>query len=471
MKKPIKIATAFCVAWLALVPCGLAQNQDPDDAISKADQSRSDDYPDFWNDATLSAKVDKEIERNRKSDVKIYVSNAVGKPLPQARVIVDQVDSSFHFGANIFMLGGYPTPELNRRYEDAFCKLFNGATVPFYWKDLEPEQGNVRFAFNSPFIARRPPPDAVVEFCEKNGLKMHGHPLVWKSPLFIPPWMPKDPGETSSLFEKRIHQIAERYGSRIHRWDAVNEVIAFEKSVVPGFPPDYAKLAFTWGSQSFPFGTRLDINETGRAWGKDGPAYYRLIERLLREKAPISGIGFQAHFFKSDGLYDIYSGGWITPEATLATLDKFAQFGLPIHISEITLPSPKNDSKGQYIQAQIVRSYYRLWFSHPAVDSITWWNVPDGGAAAGEDNLLSGLLTEDLQPKAAYQALYELIHNEWRTHTTGVTSKDGSFAFRGFHGRYKVRVEPSGGTRFFAVQPGVSNEVTLRLSDEKNPAF
>jgi hypothetical protein len=32
MKNPIKIAAAFCVAWHALVVCGLAQNQDADDA-------------------------------------------------------------------------------------------------------------------------------------------------------------------------------------------------------------------------------------------------------------------------------------------------------------------------------------------------------------------------------------------------------------------------------------------------------
>ena len=39
--------------------------------------------------------------------------------------------------------------EKNRAYEEAFLQLFNFATVPFYWDDLEPEPGQV-IAFTTP---------------------------------------------------------------------------------------------------------------------------------------------------------------------------------------------------------------------------------------------------------------------------------------------------------------------------------
>jgi len=423
-------------------------------------------YQDFWNDPAISARIDEGIEKNRKSDAVIHVTDAAGQPLPGVQVSVEQLDSSFYFGANIFMLGNYPTPELNQRYEDAFCKLFNAATVPFYWKTLEPEKGKPRFAADSPFIARRPPPDVVIDFCEKHGLKMHGHPLVWKSEGWgIPDWLPGDPAESIPLFEGHVRGIAERYGNRIHRWDVVNEVVAKRraKAPMPAFPPDYDRLAFTWAERYLPTDSQLYINETTQCWTGDLKDYSDLIQKLRDDKARVGGIGLQFHIFKADGLPQVVEGQLHKPGDMLAALDNYAQFGLPLYISEITLPCPTDDEAGQAIQAQVARSYYRLWFSHPAITGITWWNVPDGGAVSNESNLLSGILTKELEPKAAYHALYDLIHHDWRTNTEGKTNADGSFAFRGFHGKYAVRVEPAGIRREFSIAPGQPNELTIQV--------
>lgn len=395
---------------------------------------------DYWDDPSLSAQIDAGIERNRKSDAVVRVTDAAGQPLAGVPITVEQVDSSFHFGANIFMLDSYPTPEENRRYEEAFCGLFNAATVPFYWRDLEPEQGKPRFAADSPFIARRPPPDRAVAFCEEHGLKIHGHTLVWNFVRWsIPEWLPDDPAKNAPLWEQRIRQIAKRYGNRIHRWDAVNEVVPDRKYPdVRGVPPDYERLAFTWADRYFPKDTRLDINELTDVWDGILPSFVSLVRRLLDDGARVGGMGLQFHLWSDDELRAVLAGKTKSPAALLAALDTFAQFKLPIHVSEITLPSPGNDEPGQAIQAHTARSLYRLWFSHPAVDSITWWNVPDGGAAPGEDALLSGLLTRDLKPKASYHALRDLIHREWRTRAEGLTSVDGTFSLRGFHGKYQV---------------------------------
>lgn len=426
-------------------------------------QAEAPKYPDYWNDPALSAKIDQDIDRNRKSDAVIQVINAKGKPLSGVRVTIEQIDSSFHFGANIFMIDGYQTQEQNRRYEAAFCNLFNAATVPFYWNDLEPEQGKPRFAADSAFIARRPPPERVVAFCQERGLKMHGHPLVWNhKKWFVPEWLPTDTSKSIPLFEDRIQQIAKRYGTRIHRWDTVNEVIA-GPNLVPGIPQNYERLAYSWAERYFPVKTRLDINETTSAWTVNRQAYTTLIQRLRNDHARIGGIGLQFHLFHEDSLAKVVAGNLHTPGALMETLDHYGQFGLPIHISEITLACPTNDEAGQALQAQVARSLYRLWFSHPAVDSITWWNLADGGAAQGEEKLLSGLLTSDLQPKAAYNALHVLLHKEWRTQAQGRTNAEGNLAIRGFHGRYKVRLNGEELTKFFTIQSGTSNKLTIQV--------
>jgi len=424
-------------------------------------------YPDYWNNAELSAKIDDNIERHRKSDATVRVTDAAGKPLPGVSVAIKQLDSSFHFGANIFKLDGFSTPAENRLYEDAFCGLFNAATVPFYWKGLEPERGKLRFAADSPPMPRRPPPDRVVAFCEEHGLRMHGHCLVWNFIKWsIPDWLPDAPAETRPLWEERIRQIAERYGHRIHRWDVLNEATYQHKfTSARGVFPNYERHAFQCADRYFPRNARLDINDLTAVWDEILPGYFNLIARLLDDGAKIGGIGLQFHVWSEEELRSLLAGKVKAPAQLLAALDKYAEFGFPLHVSEITLPSPGKGEAADAIQAQAARGLYRLWFSHAAVDSITWWNLPDGGAAPGEDILLSGLLASDLKPKAAYHALHDLIHREWRTHETGVTDSEGKFSLRGFHGEYEATASRKGTNVSTAgtISAGSGNEFALKF--------
>ncbi|MFH1496703.1 MAG: endo-1,4-beta-xylanase, partial [Verrucomicrobiota bacterium] len=340
-------------------------------------------YKKLWADPALQTRIDEGIRLHRQSDAVIRVTDYAGKPLPGVQVVAAQHDSSFHFGANIFKLGDYADEHLNRDYEDAFCALFNGATVPFYWRTLEPEQGRPRFAEHSVPLARRPPPDRAVKFCEERGLRIHGHTLVWNYRKWaVPDWVPTDPDEAAPLWEKRIEEISDRYGDRIKRWDVLNEPVAHYERRPGGLQmqPDYEAQSFAWAEKHLPADTRLDINETGNAWDRDVTEYSGLIERLLAAGRRVGAIGLQFHHFSDAGLLDILSGKLARPEALLASLDHYARLQLPIHVSEITLTAPDNSPEGLEAQALVARNFYRLWFCHPLVEGITWWNLPDGGA-------------------------------------------------------------------------------------------
>ncbi len=103
----------------------------------------------------------------------------------------------------------------------------------------------------------------------------------------------------------------------------------------------------------------------------------------------------------------------------------------------MTVSAPDNSPQGLAVQEAIVRNFYRLWFSHPSVVGITWWNLVDGGAAPGEPSY-SGLFDKDMNPKPSYYVLDELINHEWKTSFEVKAPKDGRISWRGFKGNYRI---------------------------------
>ena len=422
-------------------------------------------YDNLWQSGEVVSRIASGIESNRKSDVALRVARADGRPAAGVRVDVEQLGAAFLFGGNIFMLGGYAEPEMNARYERAFVELFNAATVPLYWRDLEPAPGRLCFAADSEAIPRRPPVDTVVALCEQHGLNMNGHPLLWDVTRFsVPDWLPTDPERSLAMWEKRFRAIGDRYGGRIHRWDVVNEPTGSRERCREGvsrpMPAGYERLAFAWAQRWFPRDALLMINDDTGAWSQNLGAYVELIRRLLDDGAAVRGVGIQFHVFSDGEFRRMLAGEVPHPMPLLEALDALGQFWFPVHISEITLPALDNDGPGQAAQARVAQDLYGLWFSHPAVHAITWWNVPDGGGPAGGAKVERGLLTRELKPKPAYHALHELIHNQWRTNVSVTTDANGEARLRAFHGPYRVTCDAV--TDELDVMPGQANEICIR---------
>ena len=125
------------------------------------------------------------------------------------------------------------------------------------------------------------------------------------------------------------------------------------------------------------------------------------------------------------------TAGW-GKEKLWEVCERFAQFGLPLHFTELTITSTKDEE----LQARQVEECYRVLFSHPAVQAVTWWDLSDRGAWRGAP---AGLLRKDMKPKKAYDVLYNLVNKEWRTGPLTVqTDKNGHAVFRGFLGEYRM---------------------------------
>lgn len=398
----------------------------------------SDAYRALWDDPAVKERIDRGIRDHRMARAVLHLPAVqAGSP-----VRIEQIAHAFPFGGNLFLLGDCGSAEKNRRYEAVFGTLLNAGTVPLYWRDLEPAPGQPRFAADSKYIYRRPPPDRVVAFGESKKLYLHGHPLVWNLRRWsIPDWVTPQTSkaECERLLEKRIREIAGRYGRRIQRWDVVNESLR-DFADVP-MPEDYVFKSFKLADKYLPATAQLAINDY--QWGQK---YHDQIQELLRRGARIDLIGVQFHLFDVRIPMQIARGSKAhSPEVFFTGLDRLARLKRPIHISEITIPEPVPGEVGREIQARLAANWYRLWFSHPAVHSITWWNVADGGAAAGEPGV-SGLLDKEMRPKPVYHTLDRLINGEWKTRLT-IPAEDGKpLAFRGFKGEYRVSWTDAAGT-------------------------
>lgn len=412
-----------------------------------ASVAQSERYDSLWNASGIQKRIEEGIEKNRKA-TSILTFAIDGKEVKNVVAKLEQTSHEFLFGANIFMLKGYDTEEKNAMYEHFFTKLFNFASAPLYWSALEPQQGNIRYTKESEEIYRRPPPDLVLAFCKQHNITVKGHTLVWDHPEWsIPSWLPEDTTKVKALIKQRIEQIADRYKGDIEYWDVANELL--QRKIEIPMPSNFGLAAFKVANNVFTPQNKLLINEVTSVWSTDREKYspyYLLIENLLLKGARIDGIGLQFHFFSKRLFKDVLEGKAMTPAGLFKTLDLYEDFNRPIHISEITIPTIPNAAEGRKIQATLVENYYKLWFSHPAVGSITWWNVADGTAIPGEDGLLGGFLNEDLSPKPAYQVLNRLINTEWKTTISLSTGKTSKATFRGFYGKYKVTAKYKGKT-------------------------
>lgn len=119
----------------------------------------SEAYWEIWN-PDVQASIDKNIEQYRKGDAVLKIPSGT-------TVKIEQLSHSFIFGGNIFLFGQLETTQQNKQYENTFGALFNSATLPFYWKTLEPEQGKPRYTAGSSYIFRRPPSIPSLSFANR----------------------------------------------------------------------------------------------------------------------------------------------------------------------------------------------------------------------------------------------------------------------------------------------------------------
>ena len=146
---------------------------------------------------------------------------------------------------------------------------------------------------------------------------------------------------------------------------------------------------------------------------------------------------------------------------------KLGQFGLPLEITEITIPTFGEGEEFEELQAEMLKLWYSAYFSHPLMETIVYWNTADGhgfscGVEYDENRCRGGLFHKDMTPKKSALMLKRLFEEEWNTSLELVTDENGYIDFRGFYGDYTVSTEQ--GNAALALCKGKNRTDTLVLA-------
>lgn len=415
---------------------------------------------------TSGKRINEGIELNRKGDALIkFEAEGV---LPENIVVeAEQISHEFRFGANIFMLDEFENDEKNKKYREGFPEVFNLATLPFYWSSLEPEPGKCRYEKDSVRIYRRPAIDLCLEYCLEKGIEPKAHCLNYD--YFKPKWLYGASVEAhKAALRKHFRELAERYASIIPSWEVTNETfnLTFAKEFLDDNhyslfyrERDFNEWSFKTAEEFFK-NNHLIINDHldfgcmrslhGEYFAERSP-YFMEIERIQQNGVRhLDSIGFQFHCFFAPEMEKELNVTRYNPQHIFDVLDTYQKLGKKLQITEMTVSAFSEKEEDEEVQAQLLRNLYSVFFSHPSMEAIIYWNLVDGYASGelgkmdvGENKYRGGLWHFDMSEKPAYKALKSLINNEWHT-SACVKAENGQAFFRGFYGDYKLKIFADG---------------------------
>ena len=280
-------------------------------------------------------------------------------------------------------------------------------------------------------------PDALVKWCADNKIAVHGHTLVWHAQTNDWFFRDGDKAQVTQRLKDHISTLVGRYKGKIRGWDVVNEAIGDRgdgqtaqtenlrnSSWLATLGPEFLTVAFKFAHEADP-DAKLYYNDYGIEAGPKHASSLVLLKRLIKDGAPIHGVGIQGH--------------WSTNGIPYAALDKaiadYAALGLKVSITELDVtirgasggqlgPGPGGRRPGGgappsaddlKAQADAYARLFAILIKHKdAVERVTFWGLSDRRTwRAGQNPLI---FDANNQRKPAYVSIVDaLLHPkpEW----------------------------------------------------------
>ncbi len=379
---------------------------------------------------TLAAELLEDALRRRGVDAGSYADRSLlyslwaGEKieLEKARQDIEAArrTDEFFFGCETRQYVWAKSKVLTERFEE----LFNYATVTHYLDDtwyevFEPREGVHRWGIK----------DNIVDWLEENEITIEGRPLLWFHPAVMPEWLAKkNVGQVKDYVQRHVEAVVGHYGSRINHWEVVNEYHDWANvhKHSPEEITDIVRLACEKTSEVNPGAVRIINNccpfAGYAAYGRSasGPVNGELrsprkfVADLVEAEVPFEVVGVQMYFPRRS-LADI-----------VRLVDRFAEFGKPVHITEIGASSgltrqdivlENRDVPGapydwhrpwdEDLQADWLEETFTAFYSKPYIHSVSWYDFADFRTFIPN----GGLIRVDGTPKDSFRRLRELLES------------------------------------------------------------
>ncbi|MDR3219015.1 MAG: endo-1,4-beta-xylanase [Dysgonamonadaceae bacterium] len=391
------------------------------------------------------------IEQHRKENIRIVVKQN-GAPVVGATVDMKMQKHEFLFGAYIAKW------DRGEPYRKLFADIFNFATGYFQWREMEPTMGAKEYYNYHTRIA---------DWCREKNILLKGHLI---SSGTEPTWLSSLSNEDAlSRVLYFCSELSGHFKGQVDAWEVINEWINYNAK-----DPKLTTLFNTFGKADMAkacFAEARKANPNALLMPSDNTydtQYPDFVKQLKDENGQViyDAVGIQWHTHNHRELLD---------NNTLWTvIERLANLEKPVHITELTVVSTLatsgwNDNnpvsttpEGELQQTKDVERLYTLFFSHPSIEAVSWWDFTDLNSWMGAPG---GLLRDDMTPKPAYDVLKKLIKETWTTNEVLETDASGATNIRAFRGIYKFTVILPNGCRqvFTSVVRKGENELELNL--------
>ena len=253
---------------------------------------------------------------------------------------------------------------------------------------------------------------ALLNFAKSNGIKVHGHVLVWHSQTpetffhegydASKPFLTRDVmlGRLENYIKGVMEYLDENYPGVVVSWDVVNEAIddgtgwlrkGSNWYKVVG--EDFVARAFEYARKYAPEGTLLYYNDYNTAMAGKLNGIARLLESLIPE-GNIDGYGFQMH----------HGVDYPSNEQIAAALKRIAGLGLKLRVSELDVSIPDNSQASLQKQAKKYAAVMRMLSKYTdQLEAVQVWGLTDGMSWIAAKYPL--LFDRTGQPKPAFWAV------------------------------------------------------------------
>ena len=251
----------------------------------------------------------------------------------------------------------------------------------------------------------------LLEFARKNGIKVHGHVLVWHSQtpeaFFHEGYEVSKPFVTREVMLARLENyikgvmayMDENYPGLVVSWDVVNEAIDDGTNALRHsnwynvVGEDFVARAFELARKYAPEGTLLYYNDYNTAIPGKLAGIMKLLNSLI-EEGNIDGYGFQMH----------HSVGYPGMELILGCVSKIADLGLRLRVSELDIGVDNNSESSFTKQADKYARIMKLLIKYAdQVEAVQVWGLTDAMSWRAANYPL--LFDAAMNPKPAFFAV------------------------------------------------------------------